>query len=225
MTASGRLKKCFYTGSWYISVNVIRLVIYVMLSVLYVRCHSLIIWGSSNIPFPFCSGQCFYFWILKIGGWARVGYVVFSGVHTSMIKKTGNVTSKACKATVVVFLVEEWDVPVYGIFFLYCFIYLFISLSIDPLQGQRPHGYRNSLKAGFSDSLSHSCVPWLHYSTAFTHFHSFLLEECTSENATKSGWKSYRGWTGWRSPSDVLLQAWLWSHSKNYSSSWAVCGE
>jgi len=28
-------------------------------------------------------------------------------------------------------------------------------------------------------------VPCLHYSTAFSHFHSFLLEDCTSENATK----------------------------------------
>jgi len=24
------------------------------------------------------------------------------------------------------------------------FVFVFISLSIDPLQGQRPHGYRNS---------------------------------------------------------------------------------
>jgi hypothetical protein len=27
---------------------------------------------------------------------------------------------------------------------LFVFVFVFISLSIDPLQGQRPHGYRNS---------------------------------------------------------------------------------
>jgi len=26
----------------------------------------------------------------------------------------------------------------------FVFVFVFISLSIDPLQGQRPHGYRNS---------------------------------------------------------------------------------
>jgi len=27
---------------------------------------------------------------------------------------------------------------------IFVFVFVFISLSIDPLQGQRPHGYRNS---------------------------------------------------------------------------------
>jgi hypothetical protein len=36
-----------------------------------------------------------------------VGYLVFSGVYTSMVKRGGNMKSEACEVIVVVFLVEE----------------------------------------------------------------------------------------------------------------------
>jgi len=85
-------------------------------------------------------------------------------VYTSAVKRGGNMKSEAFKVIVVVFLVEEWDVPVY----LSC----------------------PDWEAGFSGSLNHSCVPWLHYSTVFPHFHSFLLEDCTTENVTKSDLES-----------------------------------
>jgi hypothetical protein len=37
----------------------------------------------------------------------RVGYIVFSGMHTAMVKRGGNVKTETCKLTVVVFLVAE----------------------------------------------------------------------------------------------------------------------
>jgi hypothetical protein len=36
-----------------------------------------------------------------------VGYVVFSGVHSSMVKRGGNVKIEAYKVIAMVFLVEE----------------------------------------------------------------------------------------------------------------------
>lgn len=36
-----------------------------------------------------------------------MGYIVFSGVYMSVVKRGGNMKSEACKVNVVVFLVEE----------------------------------------------------------------------------------------------------------------------
>ena len=36
-----------------------------------------------------------------------MGYLVFSGVYTSVTKRGANMKSEACKVIVVVFLVEE----------------------------------------------------------------------------------------------------------------------
>jgi hypothetical protein len=122
-------------------------------------------------------------------------------VHSSMVKRGGNVKIEAYKVIAMVFLVEEWYVPVYGIFFLYCLRGRFHWLA---------QPYLCSVTA-----LFHSISTFSFFSVG-----RMYIRKCH-----KIWLGILQGWTGRRPSSDVLLQAALWRQSKNSSSSWAVCGE